>query len=62
MTREVLIGKYPPAEPGALNCEPNQSHTQPCLICKLCHAQKKLAAPSIAFWSVVQIDDELLNP
>ena len=33
-----------------------------CQIRKLCHAQKKLAAPSIAFWPIVQLDDELLDP
>jgi hypothetical protein len=39
----------------------DQSHTQPRQISKLCHAQKKLAATSIAFWPVVQVDDELLE-
>ena len=40
----------------------NQSHAQPCQIGKLCHAQKKLAAPSIAFRPIVQIDDQQLDP
>ena len=39
----------------------HQPHTEPGGVGKLRHTMQKLAAPSIAFGTVVQIDNELLD-